>query len=122
MTLRDYIMNDRDVARTNQMIQDAKSLADHWTNSNITMSLMRGIFGHIRRIQSVERSARTWTEVRLLEPRIVYKIRRKIGNMNQADDLSRELVQAVQAVNGDEAKLERFGEAVETIIAYMKKN
>lgn len=122
MPLRDYIVNERDVTRTNQMILDARALAETWTQNNITMSLMRGIFGHIRRIQSAERSPRTWTEIRLLEPRIMYKIRRKIGNMNLADTLSHELVQSVQAVNGDEDRLERFGEAVETIIAYMKKN
>lgn len=130
MSIADYVKNKKSTNSINQMIDEAQRLA----GCGISMTQIRGIFGHVRRLDAKRQTSDKdkiqdqVLNLNLLMPRIHYRIKRfldnpgkRLENPDAVSKLSKELIDAIKIVGEDIEKFERFVEAFETIIAYMPR-
>lgn len=127
---------ERLIDECNQLINGCK--IHQKDDTGITTTQMRGIFGHVRRLDSIPpgeyRDSTFWADFALLESRIHYKIQRFIqlsGRKNFDENgvkaLRTEIIEAIRAVQEHEdakvrdIRFKRFVEAFETLVAYMPR-
>ncbi|MEP0813749.1 MAG: type III-A CRISPR-associated protein Csm2 [bacterium] len=125
MSLADYVRNSPTPDSAEKMIQEAEAIANSLASRKFTMTQLRGIFGHVRRLDAMGQVKRDWTKFRLLEPRIHYRLERHIEQNKDSRDavisFKKEILSALKEVGTDDGKFNRFVEAFETIVAYMPR-
>lgn len=127
MSLSEYVKSKPTPESAAKMIQEAEEIAASLKSNGFTMTQLRGVFGHVRRLDAMKSKKEVWTEFRLLEPRIHYRFERHIeqkgGKVDRrpVDAFKKEILSALKEVSSDAEKFNRFVEAFETIVAYMPR-
>jgi len=122
----EVIMTGDDVASAKEIVIAAKAWGEYLKNERLTTAQIRSIFGEVRRIEmswpvntgsvSAERA------LILLKPKLAYQAQRDAEKNRSAPvrQLESILQPAIDMVQGDRARFQRFVDFFEAILAYHK--
>lgn len=123
------IIQGSDIESAQALVKAAKAWGTYLAKVGLTSSQIRGIFGQVRQIEmnwppdidDPERARRAARDLILLKPKLVYQAARdaeKNKNTQPVRQLEEILSPAIDLIQEDRGKFQRFVDFFEAILAY----